>query len=95
VRIDLGALEYLVGAPALHRWHHAEQRDVGNYANLAPWLDVLFGTYHRPAEPPAALGPGEEMPKGYVALLLHPFLPRARDGDEDDHVSKDRHASME
>lgn len=72
-RLPLGALQWLVGSPALHHWHHAPARDVGNYANLAPWLDILFGTYHLPAEAPPTPGPGEVMPRSYLGLLVHPF----------------------
>ena len=52
-RIPLGPLRWLLGAPELHHWHHArmqthDARTVHNFANLAPWLDVAFGTYHCP-----------------------------------------------
>lgn len=75
VKLPLGPLRYLFGAPELHRWHHAKSRDVGNYANLAPWLDLLFGTYYNPGPPPEELGVDEPMPQGYFELLVHPFKP--------------------
>ena len=78
VRVPLGPLRMLLGAPELHHWHHAKDRDAGNYANLAPWLDWLFGTYHRPKAEPTDLGIPEPHPRGYFALLLWPFLPRRR-----------------
>jgi sterol desaturase/sphingolipid hydroxylase (fatty acid hydroxylase superfamily) len=28
----------------LHHWHHDRDRDFGNYANVSPLMDVLFGT---------------------------------------------------
>jgi sterol desaturase/sphingolipid hydroxylase (fatty acid hydroxylase superfamily) len=75
VRLDPGWFRFVLGAPALHHHHHA--RDVGrvaNYANLAPWIDVAFGTYHRPLGPETyALGVPEPAPRGYVALLWWPF----------------------
>jgi len=77
VRLPLGPLRYLVGSPTLHRWHHAKDRDAGNYANLGPWLDVLFGTYYCPKTEPVALGVPAPTPPTYLALLLHPFRPRA------------------
>lgn len=77
VKLPLGPLHYMVGSPALHHWHHALDRDTGNYANLAPWLDLLFGTYHCPDHEPEALGVGEPMPESYLGLLLHPFIPNA------------------
>lgn len=95
VRLPLGPLKWLVGSPELHHWHHA---NVGgpthNFANLGPWLDLVFGTHHAPG--PEHLGPnGEETyplgidapegespwPRGYVAQLVHPFalfLERSR-----------------
>lgn len=82
VRIPLGPLRYLVGSPQLHRWHHAKCRDVGNYANLAPWLDVLFGTYHCPEHEPDELGVEDPMPTDYLGLLSEPFRPRTTDKPE-------------
>jgi sterol desaturase/sphingolipid hydroxylase (fatty acid hydroxylase superfamily) len=73
VRLPLGPLALLVGSPQLHHWHHAKGRDVGNYANLAPWLDVVFGTYCLPRTPPPAVGLSEPAPRGYLGLLLAPF----------------------
>lgn len=62
--------------------HHAKvERTAHNFANLAPWLDVVFGTYHRPApgeEEAYALGITEPMPRGYVGQLVHPFIALSR-----------------
>ncbi len=57
VRADLGVFGLLLGDPVLHRWHHARV-DVcrHNFANVAPYLDVLFGTHHRPAHEDYPLG---------------------------------------
>ena len=80
VSLDVGWLRFVLGAPSLHHYHHA--RDVvrcANYANLAPWIDVLFGTYHRPAGPEGyRLGIVEPAPRGYLALLAWPARPTAR-----------------
>jgi sterol desaturase/sphingolipid hydroxylase (fatty acid hydroxylase superfamily) len=76
VRLPLGPLALLIGSPQLHHWHHAKGRDVGNYANLAPWLDVVFGTYHLPRTPPPSVGLAEPAPRGYLALLIAPFRGR-------------------
>lgn len=81
VRLPLGPLEYLFGSPRLHHWHHAKARDVGNYANLAPWLDLLFGTFYREEEEPPELGVEEPMPASYPGLLIAPFLPRREGAD--------------
>ncbi len=80
VRLDVGWLRFALGAPVLHHYHHA--RDVArtaNYANLAPWIDVVFGTYQRPTGPETyALGVAEPAPRGYLALLVWPFDSRLR-----------------
>ena len=76
VRLPLGPLRMLFGAPELHHHHHARDREAGNYANLAPWIDWLFGTYHLPAAGPAPIGIREPHPRGYLALLWYPFSPR-------------------
>jgi len=59
VDVRLGALNYLLSGPELHRWHHSRiaHESKANYANhLAIW-DLLFGSYARPAgSEVAALG---------------------------------------
>ncbi len=73
VRLPIGPLRALIGAPELHHWHHHLARDAGNYANLSPLMDVMFGTYRCPDHEPEALGILEPTPKSYLALMLHPF----------------------
>jgi sterol desaturase/sphingolipid hydroxylase (fatty acid hydroxylase superfamily) len=75
VKVPLGPFRYLVGSPQLHRIHHAKDRHVGNFANLAPWIDLLFGTY-REGEEPEEMGIDEAMPESYLGLLAAPFAPR-------------------
>ena len=75
VKIPIGPFRYLLGAPELHHWHHARCRTEHNFANLAPWLDVVFGTYHRPeGEETYPLGLTEPHPKGYLAQLIWPVV---------------------
>ncbi len=78
VKLGLGIIGDLLGSPQLHHWHHALDRHGGNYANLAPYLDRLFGTYHRPEGDPVQIGVEEPHPRGYLRLLLWPFLPKRR-----------------
>ena len=73
VRLPIGPLRVLIGAPELHHWHHDRDRDFGNYANISPLVDVLFGTYHCPDHEPERFGVAEAMPRGYLAQLAHPF----------------------
>ena len=73
VRLPLGPLR-LLGAPELHHWHHARIETRHNFANLAPYLDVLFGTYHRPAGPETyPLGLTEPWPRRFLVQLIRPL----------------------
>lgn len=76
VRLPHGPLRMLIGAPELHHWHHDRDRDAGNYANISPLMDILFGTYTCPDHEPERLGIREVFPKTYMGQLLHPLLPK-------------------
>lgn len=76
VRLPIGPLRMLIGAPELHHWHHDLDRDAGNYANISPLMDILFGTYTCPHKEPEKFGIKEEFPKNYVGQLVYPVLPR-------------------
>jgi sterol desaturase/sphingolipid hydroxylase (fatty acid hydroxylase superfamily) len=73
VRLPTGPLRVLFGSPELHHWHHARERFAGNYANISPLMDVIFGTYRFPPHEPGALGVTEPMPRTYLGQLLYPF----------------------
>lgn len=75
VKISHGPLRMLIGAPELHHWHHDLERDAGNYANISPLMDKLFGTYVCPGHEPEAFGIREKFPRNYVGQLLYPLLP--------------------
>jgi sterol desaturase/sphingolipid hydroxylase (fatty acid hydroxylase superfamily) len=74
-RIPIGPLKYLVGAPQLHHWHHDQNRTAGNYANLSPMMDLLFGTFACPDAEPTAFGNEGESPKSYWRYMIDPLLP--------------------
>ena len=69
-------LRVLLGAPELHHWHHDRDRDAGNYANISPLMDVIFGTYVCPDHEPAAFGVHEPTPQTYLGHLVAPFRPK-------------------
>lgn len=75
VRLPIGKLKVLIGAPELHHWHHDVERDRGNYANISPLMDILFGTYVCPDHEPEKFGIKEPFPKHYVGQMMHPMLP--------------------
>jgi sterol desaturase/sphingolipid hydroxylase (fatty acid hydroxylase superfamily) len=78
VRLPLGPLRMLIGAPELHHWHHDRARDAGNYANISPLMDMLFGTYRCPDHEPESFGVREQISPSYLGQMLHPFLPTKR-----------------
>lgn len=73
VRLNLGPLRMLVGSPELHHWHHDRDRRAGNYANVSPLMDLLFGTYRCPDHEPERLGLPVPIARTYAGQLLHPF----------------------
>ena len=76
VRLPIGKLRILIGAPELHHWHHDLDRRAGNYANISPLMDVIFGTYSCPDKEPEKFGIKEETPKSYLGQLVEPILPK-------------------
>ncbi|HSQ56025.1 MAG TPA: sterol desaturase family protein, partial [Gemmata sp.] len=52
IRLPIGPLRAVLGAPELHHWHHAKDRDAGNYGNVCPLMDLIFGTYRCPDHEP-------------------------------------------
>ena len=75
VRLSLGPLKILIGSPELHHWHHDIERDAGNYANISPLMDIIFGTYVCPPKEPERFGIKEDFPKNYSGQLLKPIVP--------------------
>jgi len=78
VRLPLRPLRWLLGAPELHHWHHDRDRSAGNYANISPIMDLLFGTYRCPDHEPASFGIDEPIARGYLGQMLHPFWRKRR-----------------
>jgi sterol desaturase/sphingolipid hydroxylase (fatty acid hydroxylase superfamily) len=74
VKLPLGPLRMLIGAPELHHWHHAKERFAGNYGNVSPLMDIIFGTYRHPGHEPTELGVTEPMPRSYLGHMAHPFV---------------------
>lgn len=75
VRLPIGKLKMLIGSPELHHWHHDKERDRGNYANISPLMDILFGTYVCPPHEPVHYGIREQFPTTYMGQMLRPVLP--------------------
>lgn len=77
VRLPLGPLKKIIGSPELHHWHHHLDKDTGNYANISPLMDLMFGTYVCPDHEPEAVGIREEFPKNYVGQMLEPIAGKS------------------
>lgn len=80
VRLPMGPLKMLVGAPQLHHWHHDKSRDAGNYANISPLMDLLFGTYRCPDHEPESFGLAEPISSSYLGQMLDPLRPKRKRG---------------
>lgn len=75
--IRLGPLEWLLGAPHLHHWHHDKATGgLTNYANLSPLMDILFSTYYNPPQRPDSYGIPEPMRQGWFWQMVEPFYRR-------------------
>lgn len=77
VRLPIGPIRMLIGAPELHHWHHDLDRRAGNYANVSPLMDIIFGTYTCPDAEPEKFGIEEETPNSYIGQLVEPILPNS------------------
>ena len=76
VRLNIGFLKKIIGSPELHHWHHDLDRRAGNYANLSPLMDIIFGTYKCPDKEPEKFGIEEAAPKTYIGHMVNPMVPK-------------------
>ncbi|KZN31666.1 hypothetical protein N474_02045 [Pseudoalteromonas luteoviolacea CPMOR-2] len=62
-------------SPAMHRWHHATQREAyqTNFATVFSVFDRAFGTYRVPGPCNTDLGVRDGYSKSFFGELLHPF----------------------
>jgi sterol desaturase/sphingolipid hydroxylase (fatty acid hydroxylase superfamily) len=79
VRLPIGPLKILIGSPELHHWHHDIERDAGNYANVSPLMDKIFGTYVCPPNEPEKFGIKEDFPETYIGQMIRPLLPEKKE----------------
>ena len=86
VRLPIGWVRVIIGAPELHHWHHDRDRNAGNYANISPLMDVIFGTYRCPNHEPESFGIREPIPQNYTGQLLHPFKIRKKTRHRNTHL---------
>jgi sterol desaturase/sphingolipid hydroxylase (fatty acid hydroxylase superfamily) len=70
-----GPLKYVFVSPAMHRWHHADDRAAynTNYATVFSLFDVVFGTFRMTGPCNAALGVPEKIEGGLLGAYAYPF----------------------
>ncbi len=81
VRWRLRPLQRIVITPEFHHWHHSDEPHASNsnFSAFLPIWDILFRTWHMPADRrPTGYGIQEEVPPRLIGQLLHP-LPPLRD----------------
>ena len=86
IRVRMGALQYVLNGPELHRWHHAcdFEREHNFATKIALW-DWLFGTAYRPGVSAKRFGLWGDpwFPKGFFAQHLWAFRPMTRQSSRD------------
>ncbi|MDT4966446.1 MAG: hypothetical protein QOJ64_1183 [Acidobacteriota bacterium] len=77
VRLNLGPLTSVVAGPQWHRIHHSlyVEHHNKNYATFFPFIDIIFGTNHKPArnEYPQTGLPAEECGPFLREATIAPF----------------------
>jgi sterol desaturase/sphingolipid hydroxylase (fatty acid hydroxylase superfamily) len=77
VRWRFGPLEWLIATPAFHHWHHANDSVAvlnKNFAPMWPWIDLVFGSLHLPANrQPLAYGTESAVDTNMARQLIEPF----------------------
>jgi sterol desaturase/sphingolipid hydroxylase (fatty acid hydroxylase superfamily) len=77
IKMNVGWLRYVVVTTQFHHWHHASDAEAidKNYTAHTPLFDLLFGTWHLPADRwPVKYGTIKPVPGGMTGQFLHPFV---------------------
>ena len=76
INLKFGFLNYIISTSELHRWHHDEDKDVGNCNfgnNLIVW-DLLFGSFYLPRyKASRKVGIKGVEPSGFLEALRLPY----------------------
>lgn len=70
-----GPLGRVFVSPAMHRWHHIREADGAgvNFATVFSVFDQAWRTYHVPGACNVPLGVRDDLGRGVLGQLLHPF----------------------
>ncbi|HLY53915.1 MAG TPA: sterol desaturase family protein [Stellaceae bacterium] len=77
VKMNVGWLRYVIVTPQFHHWHHASDAEAidRNYTAHTPLFDLLFGTWHLPADRwPVKYGTVKPIPGGMLGQFVYPFV---------------------
>jgi sterol desaturase/sphingolipid hydroxylase (fatty acid hydroxylase superfamily) len=76
IKMDIGWFRYLIVTTQFHHWHHASDAEAldKNYTAHTPLFDMLFGTFHLPADRwPKNYGTVKPVPGNMLGQFLHPI----------------------
>ncbi len=76
IRMNVGWLRYVIVTPQFHHWHHASDAEAidKNYTAHTPLFDLLFGTWHLPADRwPKSYGTVKPIPGNMLSQFLYPI----------------------
>ena len=76
IKVNVGWLRYVIVTTQFHHWHHASDAEAidKNYTAHTPLFDLLFGTWHLPADRwPVKYGTVKPVPGGMIGQFLHPI----------------------
>lgn len=77
-------LGHWIATLRFHHWHHGPEREAFdvNFAIHFPWIDKLFGTFHRPPDRwPQDYGIPEDVPGGYTGQFMYPWTRTGKKTD--------------
>ena len=71
----LGRLNWVMNAPAMHRWHHARDEEISgkNFATVFSVFDRAFGTFYCPGPCDVPLGIEAPIAPGALGQYLYPL----------------------
>jgi sterol desaturase/sphingolipid hydroxylase (fatty acid hydroxylase superfamily) len=76
IKMNVGWLRYVIVSTQFHHWHHASDAEAidKNYTAHTPIFDLLFGTWHLPADRwPVKYGTVKPVPGGMIGQFLYPI----------------------
>jgi len=85
IQTKTGFLDYIVITPRVHHFHHSQKlEEAGNFGNIIPFWDIVFGTYYNRKGKVEQVGVIKEYlsypkDKDYVQQMSFPFRNMFKD----------------